>query len=399
MEGADTSRSGATALKLSTTDSGGGKMKIAFVVHDYHRSGGHSRYVAELATRYCGEHEVHVFANRIVDDGTPGIHFHHVPAWRANALTTVLSFALPVTMQIGGAFDIVHCQGFCGILGNVFTGHMCNEAWHVALERLGGGATTREAIFNAITGLLEHAMYRYARNSEVIAVSQRVERDLVQYYHCPAPIHVIYHGTDVALFSPQTRERLRDVARTEYGVPAGQFLFLYVGNLRKGAQKCMQALARLKDGMLLCVAATEQEPYRRFAEQYGVADRVIFARHTSQVEKAYAAGDAFLLPSPYDPFALVVSEAMGCGLPVVVSREAGVSELIQPGVNGLLLDDVTDDEELARHMRSLYDDPLWAQALGRAARRTIEELTWDRVAEQTLEVYRAQLNKQRRKSP
>jgi UDP-glucose:(heptosyl)LPS alpha-1,3-glucosyltransferase len=372
----------------------GRRLKIALVVHDYHRAGGHSRYVAELATRYCADHEVHVFANRIVDDGTPGIHFHHVPAWRANALTTVLSFALPVTLQVGSGFDIVHCQGFCGFLGNVFTGHMVNEAWHVALKKLGGGETAREAVFNVIAAALEHSMYRRARNSEVIAVSERVARDLVEYYHCPAPIHVIYHGTDVKLFSPETRARLRGQAKAEYGVPAGQFVFLYVGNLRKGARQCMQALARLDQGVLLCVAATEQEPYRQFARECGVADRVIFASHTSQVEKAYAAGDALLLPSPYDPFALVVSEAMGCGLPVVVSREAGVSELIQHGVNGLLLEDMTSDAEWAQHMRSLLNDRPWAEALGRAGRKTIEELTWDRVAAETLVVYRALLKKQ-----
>jgi UDP-glucose:(heptosyl)LPS alpha-1,3-glucosyltransferase len=271
---------------------------------------------------------------------------------------------------------------------------MVNEAWHVALKKLGGGETAREAVFNVIAAALEHSMYRRARNSEVIAVSERVARDLVEYYHCPAPIHVIYHGTDVKLFSPETRARLRGQAKAEYGVPAGQFVFLYVGNLRKGARQCMQALARLDQGVLLCVAATEQEPYRQFARECGVADRVIFASHTSQVEKAYAAGDALLLPSPYDPFALVVSEAMGCGLPVVVSREAGVSELIQHGVNGLLLEDMTSDAEWAQHMRSLLNDRPWAEALGRAGRKTIEELTWDRVAAETLVVYRALLKKQ-----
>jgi UDP-glucose:(heptosyl)LPS alpha-1,3-glucosyltransferase len=371
------------------------RMKIAFVVHDYHRSGGHSRYVAELAARYSVEHEVHIFANRVVDDGTPGIHFHHVPAWRANAFTTVLSFALPVTLKVGADFDIVHCQGFCGFLGNVFTGHMVNAAWNVALRKFGGGATTREAIFNSIAGALEHSMYRRARNDEVIAVSQRVARDLVEYYRCPAPIHVIYHGTDVELFSPETRARLRSQAKAKYGVAGDEFVFLYVGNLRKGARQCMQALARLDHGVLLCVSPTEPEPYRRFAQECGVADRVIFAGHTKRVEEAYAAGDALLLPSPYDPFALVVSEAMGCGLPVIVSREAGVSELIQPGVNGLLLDDMLSDAEWAQHMRSLSSDRPWAESLGRAARKTIEELTWDRVAEQTLDVYYALLDKRK----
>ena len=201
-------------------------MKIAYVVHDYHRAGGHSRYVAELATRFASEHEVHVFANGI-EPGEPGaIRFHKVPAWRANAFTTVLSFVLPVTFQIGGGFDIIHSQGFCGLRGNVFTAHICNRAWHMALERLEGGATTRESIFNAMGTTFEYALYRSARHSEVIAISERVAQDLVRYYHCPAPIQVIHHGVDVQVFAPANRQRWRDEVRTQLGLAETDMMFL-----------------------------------------------------------------------------------------------------------------------------------------------------------------------------
>ncbi len=362
-------------------------MKIAFVVHDYHRAGGHSRYVAELATRFCKKHEVHVFANRITDDGTPGIHFHKVPAWRANAFTTVLSFALPATVKVGRGFDVVHSQGFCGLLGNVFTAHICNRAWHVALRKQQERITVRELVFNAVASALEGSLYRLARKSEVIAVSERVKRDLVQYYHCQAPIHVIFHGTDVDLFSPPVRERLRAEARAEFGIPRDEYVFLYVGHLRKGARLSIQALAQVKQGILLCISATNSEEYRRFARACGQEHRVIFAGPTLHIEKAYAAADAFLLPTPYDAFAMVASEAMACGLPVVVSREAGASELIKHGVNGLILKDVTRPEELAQHMQALLQNPRWAEGLGCGGRQTVEKLTWDKMAEQTMQVY------------
>src|SRR5437870_1575205 len=219
-------------------------MKIAFVVHDYHRAGGHSRYVAELATRFAKEHEVHVFANRIERDGTASIRFHTVPAWRANALTTVLTFALPASLQIGRGFDIVHSQGFCAFRGNVFTGHICNRARYLAL-------------------------------------------------------------------------------------------------------------AQLHEGRLLFVSSTPAGAYQRMAEEAGLAGRTLFLGATNQIEKVYAAVDALLLPTSYDAFGMVVSEAMACGLPVVVSREAGAAELVQHRVNGLLLDDVTNVTELAGHMESL----------------------------------------------
>jgi UDP-glucose:(heptosyl)LPS alpha-1,3-glucosyltransferase len=371
------------------------RMKIAFVVHDYHRAGGHSRYVAELATRFSKEHEVHVFANRIQDDGTPGIQFHHVPTWRANAFTTVLTFALPATLQVDSSFDIVHSQGFCGFLGNVFTAHVCNQAWYASLGKLEGRATLRESIFNVVASGLEHGLYRFRKNCEVIAVSERVKRDLVEYYHCPSPIQVIYHGTDTELFSPQVRQHWRQEARALFGVPENEFAFLYVGHLRKGARRSIDALARLERGVLLCVSSTDAEPYRQFARERGVEQRVIFAGHTKNVEKVYAAGDAFLLPTPYDSFAMVASEAMGCGLPVVVSREAGVSELIEHRVNGLVLEDVTSRDELVGHMRALLDDPQWAETLGCAGRKTVEKLTWDGVASQTMRVYQELIQKRR----
>ena len=367
-------------------------MKIAYVVHDYHRSGGHSRYVAELATRFAHEHEVHVYANRIDDDGTTPIRFHKVPAWRANALTTVLSFILPSTFQIGRGFDIIHSQGFCGLRGNVITAHICNRAWHLGLQKLEGGASLRETIFNTVGTTLEHALYRFAWHAQVIAISHRVADDVRRYYHCTAPIHVIHHGVDLELFSPATRLRWRAEERAKYGFAANEMVYLYVGDLRKGASRCIQALAKLAEGRLLLVSRSRTEPYRRLAEELGVKDRVVFAGATNQVERAYAAADAFVLPSPYDAFAMVVSEAMASGLPVIVSKEAGASELIEDGVNGLLLDDASV-AELARHMESLLRDRTYAAQLGCSARKRVEGLTWDTVACQTMGVYRELVGK------
>src|SRR5439155_18617893 len=136
---------------------------------------------------------------------------------------------------------------------------------------------------------------------------------------------VIYHGVDLKLFSPENRRRWRAGMRAQYGLSEDEMVFLYVGDLRKGARRCITALSRIPEGRLLFVSRTPASPYQRLAEDAGVANRVRFLRATNQVEKAYAAADAFLHPSPYDAFGMVVSEAMACGLPVVVSREAGAA--------------------------------------------------------------------------
>jgi UDP-glucose:(heptosyl)LPS alpha-1,3-glucosyltransferase len=362
-------------------------VKIAYVVHDYHRAGGHSRYVAELATRFAKEHEVHVFANYIEPGEPASIRFHRVPAWRLNAFTTVLSFVLPVTFQIGRGFDIIHSQGFCGLRGNVFTAHICNRAWHQALQRLENGASIRESIFNAMGTTFEYSLYRFARHSEVIAISERVARDLVHFYHCRAPIQVIHHGVDLELFSPANRGRWRDEVRARLNLADTDMVFLYVGDLRKGAMRSIEALSRLDTGRLLFVSRSRTSDYEQLAQAAGLSGRVLFDGPTNQVETMYAAADAFLLPSPYDAFGMVATEAMASGLPVIVSREAGASELIKHGQNGLLLEDVSNTAELAGHMDSLQRDRRWAAGLGCAARKTVEPMSWDAVAAETMRVY------------
>ncbi len=362
-------------------------MRIAYLVHDYHRTGGHSRYVAELATRFAKEHEVHVYANRIEGDRASGIQFHRVPAWRANALTTVLSFAVPATLQVGPGFDIIHSQGFCGFRGNVFTAHICNRAWDAALRKLDGGVTVRERVFNAVASTLEYSVYRFLRHGAVVAISARVARDLVEFYHCPAPIEVVHHGVDLDVFSPRNRKNWRADMRAQYGLLENETVFLYVGDMRKGASLCIQALSLVDQGKLVLVSRSPAGPYQRLAGELGLSGRVLFAGPTDRVERFYAAADALVLPTPYDAFAMVVSEAMACGLPVIVSREAGASELIQHGTNGLVLEDVTTVPELAGHMRSLARDPDWAAALGRAARTSVEPMSWDAIAKTTMRVY------------
>jgi UDP-glucose:(heptosyl)LPS alpha-1,3-glucosyltransferase len=198
---------------------------------------------------------------------------------------------------------------------------------------------------------------------------------------------VIHHGVDLQLFAPANRQRWRSEVRAQYSLPDDVMVFLYVGDLRKGANRGIQALSQVDHGRLLLVSRSSTDSYQRIADEAGVGGRVLFSGPTNQIERIYAAADAFVCPTPYDAFGMVVSEAMACGLPVIVSREAGASELIQHGVNGLLLEDVTSVPELARHMRSLLQAPRWAAELGDAARKSVEPMSWDAVARQTMRVY------------
>src|SRR5579871_1327863 len=286
------------------------RMKIAFVVHDYRRMEGHSRYVVELATRFAREHEVHVFANEIDTEGNTDIRFHHVSAWRPNALVSILSFAASATWRVRGQFDIIHNQVLCGLRGNVFTAHICNEAWHRALECASGRLTFREWVSGNTLRILERNVYRFAGKAGIIAVSRRIAADLRNCYHCKAPISVVYHGVDLQTFIPADKNPVRAAMRAECGLQPDEMAFLFVGDMRKGGVQCIRALSRLSEGKLMFVSRTPDEPYRALAGELGLSGRVLFLGTTREVQKYYAAADALLLPTHYDSFAMVVTEAM-----------------------------------------------------------------------------------------
>ena len=124
-------------------------MRIALVVHDYDKAGGHSRYVAELAERFAGRHEVHIFANTFGVGPPEGAVAHRVFAWRASALTTIFTFLVPATLATRRRFDIVHAQGLSALGADVVTAHICNRAWFNALKR-DGGPDWKVRLFDAL---------------------------------------------------------------------------------------------------------------------------------------------------------------------------------------------------------------------------------------------------------
>jgi len=335
-------------------------MKIAFLVHDFHRSGGHSRYVAELAQRFAGAHDVHLFANTFQPE--PGVTFHYVPANRSNALALILTFRWNATRMLRTQrFEIIHDQGLCCANPNVVTAHISNRAW----ARARPSAPLKEKLFSAVIGAIEHLQYARSDRRQVIAVSERVRRDLQSDYGFNSQATVIHHGVDSRKFTPSHR-----------GVSSTGPRYLFVGDFRKGVETAIRAL---ESGELTCVGGTPPEPYGELAEQLDRGDRVHFHPATDCIEQFYARADVLLLPTPYDAFGMVVLEAMAAGLAVVVSENAGACELIRHGENGFILKNGAPLGPLMREAAASH--------VGDAARATALEHSWDRVANETMAVY------------
>lgn len=113
-----------------------------------------------------------------------------------------------------------------------------------------------------------------------------------------------------------------------------------------------------------------------------------FVGPVTEPERYYAAAEVFVLPTYFDPFANATLEAMAAGLPVITTRMNGVAEILTPGTDGFVLEDPRDAAGLEKLLVELADAGR-RRAVGQAAHAAATRLSWQAVADATLETYRA----------
>jgi glycosyltransferase involved in cell wall biosynthesis len=347
-------------------------MKIGLVVHDLHDHGGHSLYAKVLADELSLHHEVTVFANRCERAVSAGWSFQPVRAWRVNALATVQTFPLGIKVHQASldGFDIRHMQGYCGGQPNVVTAHICVAAYLDSLRSI--SARNRASL--RLMAAAESGFYR-RYEGHVIAISQKIARELRDFYQVRGEISVIPHGVDAARFAGLDREQRGSSARTELGISSEATVALYVGDLTK-AHTHLKALAEAAPEVQFIIVS-------RSAQYRWSMPNVRFLAPTPELERYYAAADALVFPTTYDAFGMVVLEAMASALPVFTSDCAGAAELIDHGRDGFVfsLDDWA--EATAAGLGDL--DSL--RTVGCEAEKTAGRHDWSTVVRQVEELY------------
>jgi glycosyltransferase involved in cell wall biosynthesis len=226
-----------------------------------------------------------------------------------------------------------------------------------------------------------------------LVVQTREEERLVRALGIPLPpVAIIPPG-----LSPLPPPDGGTSFRAEYRVP-GPFL-LFVGRLasNKGLVALVEAFAPLAgreaDATLVLVgedggmaAAVDAR-----ARELGLADRVVRVGHVADerlLASAYREARAFVLPSDYEAFGLVVVEAMSQGAPVIASRVGGLPEIIEDGTSGLLCSPGSRPE-LSAAIDRLWSDPDLRHRLGEAGRTTVApRYTWEAATDALERLYR-----------
>ena len=231
-------------------------------------------------------------------------------------------------------------------------------------------------------------MLRGGRYRRVVAVSERVRRQLKEYHHVPDDrIVTIPNGINLARFVPSNASS-RAETRLSLGVSPDAPLLLFVGNQYrlKGLEFAIRALAEMKTrAVLLVVGSDNATPFKRLAEKLGVSARVILAGARSDLPRIYPAADAFVLPTLYETFALVCLEAMASGLPVLASPVGGIEDYLRDGENGLFIK--RDPRDIAVKLDRLLNDSTLRARIRESGLATAANYAWEKIAQQYLNLF------------
>lgn len=210
------------------------------------------------------------------------------------------------------------------------------------------------------------------RGTDAVIASAESVRDfyLNQIQADPADVRVIYNAVDWSqLETTMSREQMR----ASFNVPDEAPLAGIIARLteQKAHRILFDAVAQRSDLAslhLLVVGDGElRDGLQRRVDALGLDKRVHFAGARRDLGNVLAAIDVFVMPSLWEGLPLSLVLAMGAGLPAIATRVAGIPEVIQDGVSGLLVPP-GDQEQLGAALSRLIGDSGLRIALGEAAR-------------------------------
>ena len=287
-----------------------------------------------------------------------------------------------IALQIGQqeAFDVVHAHDWitypAGILVKQTLGKpLVIHVHSIEHDRAPGNPNPQVCALEK-EGLLAA--------DRVIAVSRYTRQNITENYGIdPLKMEVIHNGIDDDI-CPSTR-----LNRGEHRPK----IVLFAGRLtaQKGPQYFLLAAKRVLQSnssmRFLVVGDGDMRCHlEKMAEELGIASNVLFTGFLSQSEldRVYTLSSVCVMTSISEPFGLVALEAMQRGVPVIVPRHAGVTEVIRHCIRV----DYWDIDSIARGILAVVSNHNYlAEELSQSAAREVARLTWKRAAKKLIGVY------------
>ena len=361
----------------------------------FHKRGGLERAAVELSRHLADRgHEITVYSSTV--DGSDLGTMKHVcvPSLSSFGSAAHLSFRRSsATLLRHADADIIHAHGTEAGYRDIVTFQSCHRAG-VELRRRLGEKVKGFGISDPIRLRTEAATLKQGAYKKIIAVSEGLKRELIQWYNVPEKdIVVIPNGVNLEEFSPPTKSE-RDKLRTNLGLQPNDIALIFLANEfdRKGLRFVIEALSIISESNVKLIVAGKDHPapYLELANRFGVGKLVIFRGATGAPAGLLKAADIFLMPTFHESFLMAGIEAAACGLPLLITRVPGVEDYLVDGENGYFIERSADS--IAEKIRLLLD-PHRRAAMGSGANTTAQNYSWDAIATATEQVYHEVVNR------
>ena len=253
----------------------------------------------------------------------------------------------------------------------------------------GAKVHTSHNVFGEGVGLVRYLSYLNDMNfrrkvghfDQVVCISEFIKRELLRRGYDETKMTVIPNGVEMP-----------DLLREE-----GDYV-LSLGRLvrTKGLRDLIKAMPEVNGKLLVAGAGPERKELERLRTRLRLEDKVQFLGKVSEERKAelFAACKFFVMPSTQEAYGIAAAEAMSFGKTLVCTNVGGLPEVVQDC--GLLIPPDAPNE-IALAMNRLLDDARLRSLLGQKAKERARLYTWERLVNQTEEVYELVLRNRRKK--
>lgn len=233
-------------------------------------------------------------------------------------------------------------------------------------------------------------------SDHLICVSKKTKREVQKYHFIKhKKTTVVYYGIDCNKFRPDMTERVR--IRNQFHIKDNEIILLTIGtvNREKGHHLAIESLRiLLKKGIAVKLMIGGDGPFkdalRKRALYFNINKNIIFCGHIPNEETPgyYNASDIFVFPTlRYESFGIVLAEAMACGKPIIASDIGSIPEVIDNGINGILIPP-GKYKELSKQIEFLSRNKKFTEELSRnAILKAREKFNLNEMVEDTQKVF------------
>ena len=304
----------------------------------------------------------------------------------ANLMEEVARYAMvAATIASSHTFDVIHAHDWLTYMAGITAKRISGKPLvvHVhATEYDRSGENVNSQVFH----LEQHGMQEADR---VITVSNLTRNIVIQRYGIhPNKVVTVHNGVDFQGKSAMEVER---------GVLDKIVTFLGRITYQKGPEYFIEAAAKVLkrySKVRFVMAGSGDMFYRsiRRVAKLGIADRFHFTGFLrgADVQKMFSYSDVYVMPSVSEPFGISPLEAMQSNVPVIISKQSGVAEVLRHAIKI----DFWDVNAMADAIYGLLEYPALSTMAARCGLEEVNRLKWDKAAEQVAQIYHQVTNLQ-----